>query len=90
MRLAKRLPDKTSNFYKELSKFRRTAFSLGFYEALDAVAVMLERELELQCATQTVTAEAHVQLTHAINSLRSREITERDLEADIHPLKMQA
>ena len=86
LRLAKRLPDKASNFYKELTKFRKAALSLGFYSALDALGVLLERESVL---IMTTAPDAGLQLTHAINSLRSRELTERDLEADILPLKIK-
>lgn len=79
VRLAKKLPDKTSNFYRELSRFRKAAASFGFYDALTALADLLDRErLSLQ-----PNSESDLQLAFAIECLRTSE----GLELDIPPLK---
>ncbi|KAI1277998.1 hypothetical protein HDE_14507 [Halotydeus destructor] len=84
LRLAKRLPEKMVNFYKELSKFRRAAFASGFYQVIDRLALLLERECTMLPGNAT---EAVMQLTHAITVLRSRDIDMNSLEADIVPMK---
>lgn len=47
LRLAKKLPDKATNFYKELTKFRKQALTIGFTSILEGIARILEREITL-------------------------------------------
>ncbi|RWS24283.1 hypothetical protein B4U80_00958 [Leptotrombidium deliense] len=76
VRFAKKLPDKTPNFYKELNKFRKAALTVGFYEIIDGLASILERE----CTFGTVNAEACMQLTHAATALReTKDLNNYDL-----------
>lgn len=44
LRLAKKLPDKATNFHKELQKFRKQALTIGFTSILAGMAAILERE----------------------------------------------
>ncbi|XP_043221562.1 integrator complex subunit 14-like [Amphibalanus amphitrite] len=71
LRHARKLPDKTQNFYKELNRLRSAALSFGFYQVLESVAVILERECTL------LPGNAHpdcaLQLTHAATALRHPE-----------------
>lgn len=62
LRNARKLPEKQAHFYKELNRLRKTALSLCFYELLDSMATLLERE----CANPVVA----LQMTHAANLLR--------------------
>ena len=41
LRHARKLPEKTVQFYKELNRLKRAAVSLGFYELLDGVAQVI-------------------------------------------------
>jgi hypothetical protein len=44
LRNARKLPDKTPHFYKELNRLKRAALALGFNELLDGMATLFERE----------------------------------------------
>jgi hypothetical protein len=44
LRNARKLPDKTPHFYKELNRLKRAALALGFHELLEGVAAIFERE----------------------------------------------
>ena len=70
LRQARKLPDKQMSFYKELNRLKRAALCLGFYELLDGVASIFEREgLTMP---QTFHPECSRQLGHVANELRSR------------------
>ena len=43
LRHARKLPEKTVQFYKELNRLKRAAVCLGFYELLEGVADICER-----------------------------------------------
>ena len=45
LRLAKKLPDKSTNFFKELNKFKTQALTIGFTSILQGMSTILEREL---------------------------------------------
>lgn len=45
--MAKKLPDKTNNFYKELNKFKKAALTIGFNAILEGMSTILERECTL-------------------------------------------
>ena len=71
LRHARKMPEKTQHFYKELNRIKKAALSIGFYELLDGVASIFDRE----CALLPGTAhpDCHMQLTHAASELRKRE-----------------
>ncbi|XP_015792743.1 integrator complex subunit 14 [Tetranychus urticae] len=71
LRLAKKLPEKTPNFYKELNRFRKAALVTGFYEIIDGMAAILERECTLLPGGSN--PEAALQLTHASQALRANK-----------------
>ncbi|EDW39666.1 GL15605 [Drosophila persimilis] len=82
LRHAKKMPDKTQHFYKELNRIRRAALALGFVELLEALAMLLEKE----CAHLTLNGasnECTVQLQHAATELR--KTSNRDIKSTIVP-----
>jgi hypothetical protein len=80
LRHAKKLPDKTQHFYKELNRIRRNALSLGFFELLDGLATIFEMEMGNLAATTS--PDTAIQLSHAANHLK----TNRDLKNLITPI----
>jgi len=79
IRLAKRLPEKAGNFYKELSRFRKAAASFGFYEAMTGLATILDKEFGNLPPTANPEIKQHIQ--YAVKILQSRE----SFDADIMP-----
>ncbi|KAG5677460.1 hypothetical protein PVAND_007218 [Polypedilum vanderplanki] len=65
LRHAKKMPEKTTHFYKELNRIRRNAQSLGFNELIEVLADVFEKE-----AQQIQNQESSVQLRHASSELR--------------------
>jgi len=68
LRHARKLPEKTSQFYKELNRMRVWALCLGFMDMLESIAQVLERECMVTTAAHP---EATIQLTHAASQLRT-------------------
>lgn len=68
LRHARKFPDKTALFYKDLNKLRRAALSFGFVEILDGLADVFDRECTL--LPSSVHADCALQLTHAAERLR--------------------
>lgn len=68
LRHAKKLPEKTQHFYKELNRIKRAALSLGFVELLDGLAIILEREITL--LPPNASPDCAIQLKHSANELR--------------------
>lgn len=83
LRHARKLPEKTQNFYKELNRLRRAALSFGFYELLEGMATILDRECTL--LPGSAHPDAALQLTHAASSLRG--VAGRDYSTPIVPLR---
>lgn len=83
IRLGKRLPEKMSNFYKELSRFRKAAASFGFYDLMAALATFLE--LEINLLPSSANQEAKMHLTYAVTVLRSTTA----YDVDIPPFSRQ-
>ncbi|XP_070542502.1 integrator complex subunit 14-like [Ptychodera flava] len=83
LRQARKLPDKQQAFYKELNRLRKAALTISFYELLEGVAAMLERECTL--LPGTAHPDAALQLTHATKELRLS--IERDITHNITPLQ---
>lgn len=71
LRHAKKMPEKTTHFYKELNRIRRNAQSIGFIELVDVLADIFEKEAQL-----LPNPESSAQLRHAANELRR---SDRDL-----------
>jgi len=67
-----------------LNRLRTAALALGFYELLEAVAKLLERECTMLPATAH--PDAALQMTHAANSLRHLELA-RDASRLILPMQ---
>ncbi|XP_028287522.1 integrator complex subunit 14 isoform X2 [Parambassis ranga] len=68
LRNAKKLPDKTQTFYKELNRLRKAALAFGFWELLKGVADLLERECTL--LPDSAHPDAAFQLSHAAQQLK--------------------
>eukprot|EP00074_Homo_sapiens_P011857 NP_001193987.1 integrator complex subunit 14 isoform 4 [Homo sapiens] len=68
LRNARKLPEKTQTFYKELNRLRKAALAFGFLDLLKGVADMLERECTL--LPETAHPDAAFQLTHAAQQLK--------------------
>ncbi|XP_069480343.1 integrator complex subunit 14 [Ambystoma mexicanum] len=68
LRNARKLPEKTQTFYKELNRMRKSALAFGFLDLLKGVADMLERECTL--LPETAHPDAATQLTHAAQQLK--------------------
>jgi hypothetical protein len=68
LRHAKKLPEKTLHFYKELNRIRRAALSFGFVELLEGLANIFERELAVLPANGS--PDIAVQLKHCTLELR--------------------
>ncbi|KAL7980194.1 hypothetical protein Chor_001462 [Crotalus horridus] len=68
LRNARKLPEKTLTFYKELNRLRKAALAFGFLDLLKGVADILERECTL--LPDTAHPDAAFQLTHAAQQLK--------------------
>lgn len=84
LRLAKKLPEKTPHFYKELNRFRKAALVSGFFEIIEGVANILERERTFLPENSPTDAALH--LSNAINGLRS-PMDLNSFETLISPMK---
>ncbi|XP_055622360.1 integrator complex subunit 14 isoform X2 [Toxorhynchites rutilus septentrionalis] len=82
LRHAKKLPEKTQHFYKELNRIRRAALSLGFLELLDGLANIFEREAA--ALGPSASPDCTIQLKHAASELRKP--TNRDMKAVIQAM----
>lgn len=82
LRLAKKLPEKATNFYKELTKFRKAAITIGFTSILQGMSAILERECAL--LPSNAHSDAIKILEHAVLILKSP----CDLEAINTPINM--
>lgn len=71
LRNAKKMPEKTSHFFKELNRIRRNAQSLGFESLLETLADVFDKEASLLMASGTSAhPECSIQLSHAAKELR--------------------
>lgn len=68
LRNARKLPEKTQTFYKELNRLRKAALAFGFQDLLTGVAELLERECSL--LPEKTHPDAAFQLSHAAKQLR--------------------
>ncbi|XP_068595859.1 integrator complex subunit 14 [Brachionichthys hirsutus] len=68
LRNARKLPDKTQTFYKELNRLRKAALAFGFWELLRGVSDLLERECTL--LPDSAHPDAAFQLSHAAKQLK--------------------
>lgn len=80
LRYARKLPEKLNQFYKELNRIRRAALCYSYFELLDGIADLLEREIE------SYNADAMQQLQHAARSMR--DASQHDLNKLITALQV--
>ncbi|GLH02323.1 Integrator complex subunit 14 [Gryllus bimaculatus] len=83
LRHARKLPEKTQQFYKELNRLRRAAISFGFIELLDGLAAIFERECTI--LPGSAHPDCALQLTHAAGVLRKPY--SREVKFTISPLR---
>lgn len=86
LRHAKKMPEKTQHFYKELNRIRRAALSVGFVELLEAMATLFDKEA-ISLAAVNANPECTIQLKHA--SIELRKPSNRDLKVSIVPVPVQ-
>ncbi|CAB3385064.1 Hypothetical predicted protein, partial [Cloeon dipterum] len=83
LRHAKKLPEKTQHFYKELNRVRKAALVFGFIDLLFRLAEILDRECH------SLPGSAHpdcaLQLTHSAAILRNRSCL--DVNYTIQPMR---
>lgn len=74
LRLAKRSPERSAHFYKELNRIRKAAISYGFFDVLHGLAAILERERNIVLTDQAKGSshEFWIQMEHVIASLRGK------------------
>lgn len=71
LRHARKLPDKTQQFYKELNRLRKAAISIGFPNLLTTLAAIFEQEcLQLPSNAHP---DCAVQLQHAVDVLKKTQ-----------------
>ncbi|KAH0952732.1 hypothetical protein HN011_009899 [Eciton burchellii] len=74
LRHARKLPEKTQNFYKEVNRLRRAAASIGFVELLEGLACILERECTL--LPSNLNPDCTIQMGHVASMIRKPEYLE--------------
>lgn len=74
LRHARKLPEKTQNFYKEVNRLRKSAASMGFVELLEGLACILERECTL--LPSNVNPDCAIQMGHVALMIRKPEFLE--------------
>lgn len=77
LRHAKKLPEKTQQFYKELNRLKKAALQLGFLELLEGLARIFE--LEVSQLAPNAHADIAQQLTHAAAQLHKTRIGDTKL-----------
>ncbi|KAK0096633.1 hypothetical protein PV326_004902 [Microctonus aethiopoides] len=83
LRHARKLPEKTQNFYKELNRLRRAALSMGFIELLEGLASIFERECAL--LPSNLHPDCTIQMGHVADILRKPY--SRELKNNITPVR---
>ena len=48
LRQARKMPDKSVHFYRELNRLKKAALCIGFHELLEGIAVTFERECQVR------------------------------------------
>ncbi|XP_076067871.1 integrator complex subunit 14 isoform X2 [Oratosquilla oratoria] len=86
LRHARKLPDKSQSFYKELNRVRKAALAYGFTELLEGLASVLDRECQLLPASANPECALH--LSHAAQALRTTD--KRDLRHNVSPYKSRS
>ncbi|XP_066599693.1 integrator complex subunit 14 [Prorops nasuta] len=74
LRHARKLPEKTQNFYKEVNRLRRAASSMGFIELLESLACILERECTI--LPPNLNPDCTIQMGHVASMIRKPEFLE--------------
>ena len=90
LRHARKLPDKTPHFYKELNRLKRAALCIGFHELMEGLSAIFDRECAMLSSGSQGGGIPHpecaIQLRHAAQELRSRAVLNVDYQ--IAPLQM--
>lgn len=82
LRHARKLPEKTQQFYKELNRLRKAAVQLGFLDLLTSLAYIFDNECtQLPGNTHP---DCALQLSHAADILRKTQL--KDIKHVITPL----
>ncbi|XP_057660808.1 integrator complex subunit 14 isoform X2 [Diorhabda carinulata] len=83
LRHARKLPEKTQQFYKELNRLRKAAISLGFLDLLNGLAYIFDQEcIQLPSSAHP---DCALQLQHAADVLRKTQ--NRDIKYLVMPLQ---
>ncbi|CAH1116657.1 unnamed protein product [Phaedon cochleariae] len=83
LRHARKLPEKTQQFYKELNRLRKAAISLGFLDLLNGLAYIFDQEcMQLPGSAHP---DCALQLQHAAEVLRKTQ--NRDIKYVVVPLQ---
>ena len=84
LRHARKLPDKSPHFYKELNRLKRAALCIGFHELLEGCASIFDRECALLSSGSHGGGIPHpecvMHLRHAASELRSRAVLNLDYQ----------
>ena len=83
LRQARKMPEKSVHFYRELNRLKRAALCIGFHGLLEGIAMTFERECQI--LPDGSHPDCALQLTHAAGELRRREAV--DLEWEIRPMR---
>lgn len=85
LRHAKKLPDKTPSFYKELNRICKAALAMGFVELLEGLANVFEREMTQLPHASNV--DCTMQLQHTSSELRKLALGEGKMPIVAYPTK---
>lgn len=88
LRHAKKLPDKTPSFYKELNRICKAALAMGFLELLEGMANLFEREMSQM--PHASNADCTLQLRHTFTELRKLAKGEGKIPIVAYPSKFNA
>ena len=83
LRQARKMPEKSVHFYRELNRLKRAALCIGFHGLLEGIAMTFERECQI--LPDGSHPDCALQLTHAAGELRRPEAV--DLEWEIRPMR---
>jgi len=83
LRQARKMPEKSVHFYRELNRLKKAALCIGFHGLLEGIAMTFERECQI--LPDGSHPDCALQLTHAAGELRRPEALE--LEFEIRPMR---
>ena len=83
IRHARRLPERASHFVKELNRVRRAAISYGYYDVLDGLTSMIEREKEI-AKLDPEKGDEHINYLDKVIAYLRSELTENSYDTVIN------